>query len=117
MWTDAVGNIEAMRVPRIKRVEIKIARLGKGLDGTKVVLLTDTHYGPIDRVRWSKGVTEAVNKLDADIVCHTGDIADGTAEKRWEMAKPLGDINANWPVPTSLAIMSILATRRAGSTT
>ena len=31
-------------------------RLGAGLDGLRVVLLTDTHYGPIDRARWSAGV-------------------------------------------------------------
>jgi uncharacterized protein len=58
------------------------------------VLLTDTHYGPINRARWSAGVTEAVNALDADIVCHTGDIADGTVDMRREQAAPLGIIRA-----------------------
>jgi predicted MPP superfamily phosphohydrolase len=68
--------------------------LGAGLDGVRVVLLTDTHYGPIDRVRWSAGVVAAVNTLDADIVCHTGDIADGTVSERREQAAPLGDVRA-----------------------
>jgi predicted MPP superfamily phosphohydrolase len=58
------------------------------------VQLTDTHYGPIDRVAWSKGVTEVVNGLGADIVAHTGDIADGTPQQRTEQAAPLGDIRA-----------------------
>ncbi len=88
------GYVEAMRVPRVKRVDITLPRLGRGLDGTKIVLLTDTHYGPIDRAKWSARVTEAVNELDADIVCHTGDIADGTAVQRREQAAPLGDIKA-----------------------
>jgi predicted MPP superfamily phosphohydrolase len=88
------GYVEAMRVPRVRRVEVAIPRLGAGLDGLKVVLLTDTHYGPIDRVRWSKGVTEVVNGLDADIVAHTGDIADGTVEQRTAQAAPLGDVKA-----------------------
>ena len=30
------------------------------LDGVTVVLLTDTHYGPIDRARWSARVVDAV---------------------------------------------------------
>ena len=90
----AWGYVEAMRVPRLKRVEVTIPRLGAGLDGVRVVLLTDTHYGPIDRVRWSAGVTAAVNALDADIVCHTGDIADGTVDQRREQAAPLGAIRA-----------------------
>jgi predicted MPP superfamily phosphohydrolase len=88
------GYAEAMRVPRIKRVDVTIPRLGAGLDGVRVVLLTDTHYGPIDRVRWSAGVVAAVNTLDADIVCHTGDIADGTVSQRRAQAAPLGDVRA-----------------------
>jgi uncharacterized protein len=88
------GYAEAMRVPRIKRVDVIIPRLGAGLDGVRVVLLTDTHYGPIDRARWSAGVVGTVNELDADIVCHTGDIADGTVSERREQAAPLGDVRA-----------------------
>ncbi|MEV0128879.1 metallophosphoesterase [Dactylosporangium sp. NPDC050688] len=90
------GYVEAMRVPRVRRVEVAIPRLGAGLDGLKVVLITDTHYGPIDRVRWSKGVTEVVNRLDADIVAHTGDIADGTVAQRTAQAAPLGDVQARY---------------------
>jgi uncharacterized protein len=88
------GYFEAMRVPRVKEVRITLPRLGRGLDGTRVVLLTDTHYGPIDRAGWSAKVTAAVNELDADIVCHTGDIADGTVERRREQAAPLEAIKA-----------------------
>src|SRR5262249_16018232 len=68
--------------------------LGSGLDGVRVVVLTDTHYGPIDRARWSARVTDVVNALDADIVCHTGDIADGSVARRREQAAPLGQIRA-----------------------
>jgi len=88
------GFVEAMRVPRVKRVEVTIPRLAAGLDGVKVVLLTDTHYGPIDRARWSARVIERVNQLDPDIVCHTGDIADGSVEQRRAQAAPLGDVRA-----------------------
>jgi predicted MPP superfamily phosphohydrolase len=90
----AWGYSEAMRVPRVKEVRITLPRLGPGLDGTRVVLLTDTHYGPIDRAGWSAKVTSVVNELDADIVCHTGDIADGTVERRREQAAPLEAIKA-----------------------
>ncbi|MDP9815210.1 putative MPP superfamily phosphohydrolase [Spirilliplanes yamanashiensis] len=88
------GHYEAMRVPRVREVEVRLPRLGAGLDGLRVVQITDTHYGPIDRARWSRGVTEAVNALDPDVVCHTGDIADGTADQRTEQSAPLGDIRA-----------------------
>ncbi|OLZ64572.1 metallophosphoesterase [Streptomyces sp. IMTB 2501] len=88
------GYAEARRVPRIRRLDVQLPRLGAGLDGTRVVLITDTHYGPLDRARWSARVCETVNTLKADLVCHTGDIADGTAERRRAQAAPLGTVQA-----------------------
>lgn len=88
------GHHEAMRVPRVKRLDVRLPRLGAGLDGTRVVVLADTHYGPIDRAGWSARVAEAVNALDADVVVHAGDIADGTPTQRREQSAPLGTIRA-----------------------
>jgi uncharacterized protein len=88
------GYVEAMRVPRIRNVDVTIPRLGQGLDGLRVVLITDTHYGPIDRTRWSAGVTDRVNELGADVVCHVGDIADGTVAVREVQAMPLAAVRA-----------------------
>jgi len=88
------GYAEAMRVPRVRRVEVTIPRLSEGFDGTKVVILTDTHYGPINRARWMARVAEVVNGLEPDIVCHTGDIADGSVAQRREQAAPLAAIRA-----------------------
>ena len=88
------GYRQAMRVPRIRRVDVAIDGLGRGLDGLRVAVITDTHYGPIDRSRWSAGVVARVNELDADIVCHVGDIADGTVDVREHQARPLASVRA-----------------------
>ncbi|MBO1332296.1 metallophosphoesterase [Streptomyces sp. VRA16 Mangrove soil] len=88
------GYAEARRVPRVRRLDVELPRLGAGLDGVRVALITDTHYGPLDRARWSERVCEQVNALEADLVCHTGDIADGTAERRRAQAAPLGTVRA-----------------------
>ncbi|WP_242624621.1 metallophosphoesterase [Krasilnikovia cinnamomea] len=88
------GYVEAMRVPRVRRVDVRLDRLGPALDGLRVVLITDTHYGPIDRARWSAGVTEVINSLDPDVVAHTGDIADGEVAARRAQAAPLADVRA-----------------------
>ncbi|MFF2502768.1 metallophosphoesterase [Streptomyces sp. NPDC058067] len=90
----AWGYAEARRVPRVRQLDVELPRLGAGLDGTRVVLITDTHYGPLDRARWSARVCDTVNTLEADLVCHTGDIADGTAERRRAQAAPLGTVQA-----------------------
>jgi hypothetical protein len=88
------GLAEALRVPRIRTVSVPIHRLGAGLDGARVVLLADTHFGPIDRTRWSARVVDVVNALDADIVCHAGDLADGEVPSRREQVAPLGRVRA-----------------------
>lgn len=90
----AWGYREAMRVPRIRSVDVTIDGLAAGLDGMRVAVITDTHYGPIDRARWSADVVARVNELGADIVCHVGDIADGTVAVREEQARPLASVQA-----------------------
>jgi len=88
------GYTEAMRTSRVRRIDVTLPRLGAAFDGLRVVLLTDTHYGPINRARWSRRVVDVVNSLGADIVAHTGDIADGEVAERREQAAPLGDVRA-----------------------
>jgi predicted MPP superfamily phosphohydrolase len=88
------GLYEAMRVPRVRTTEVVLPRLGPGLDGTRVVLLADTHFGPINRARWSARTAAAVTALEPDVVCHAGDIADGTVARRRAQAAPLGGIRA-----------------------
>ncbi|HEX6343704.1 metallophosphoesterase [Umezawaea sp.] len=88
------GYVEAMRVPRVRTTEVVLPRLGRGLDGLRVVVITDTHYGPLERTRWSEGLAAKINELDADVVCHTGDLADGTVEQRRGQVAPLGTVRA-----------------------
>jgi predicted MPP superfamily phosphohydrolase len=88
------GLAEALRMPRIRQVTVPIRRLGAGLDGTRVVLLADTHFGPIDRTRWCGRVVDVINALDPDIVCHAGDLADGDVTRRRTQVAPLGQVRA-----------------------
>ena len=88
----AFGYVEAMRLPRTKHVDVVMPRLGGGLDGLRVAMITDTHYGPLNRARWSALVADRVNEIDADVVCHVGDIADGTVQTREPQSRPLAGI-------------------------
>jgi uncharacterized protein len=89
------GYVEAMRVPRVRTTEVVLPRLGRGLDGLRVVVITDTHYGPLERTRWSEGLAARINELDADVVCHTGDLADGMVEQRRGQVAALGTVRAS----------------------
>jgi hypothetical protein len=88
------GATEALRVPRVRRVPVRLPRLAPGLDGTRVVLLADTHFGPIERSGWSARVVAAVNALEPDVVVHAGDLADGSVSDRRAQVAPLGDVRA-----------------------
>ncbi|MGE3287761.1 MAG: metallophosphoesterase [Pseudonocardia sp.] len=88
------GLIEAWRVPRVRERDVRLERLGPGLDGLRVVVLADTHFGPIDRSRWSQRVVEVVNGLAPDVVVHAGDLADGFVAARERQVRPLADVHA-----------------------
>jgi predicted MPP superfamily phosphohydrolase len=88
------GYAEARRVPRVRRADITVPRLGRGLDGLRVAVVTDTHFGALDRTRWAERITEVVNGLEPDIVCHVGDLADGGVGRRRDQVAPLAAVRA-----------------------
>ncbi len=74
--------------------EVPIAGLGRGLDGVRLVVITDTHFDARNRVRWSRRVVELINAQQPDIVCHAGDLADGSVERRHPQVDPLEKVAA-----------------------
>ncbi|MFJ1458122.1 metallophosphoesterase [Nocardia sp. N2S4-5] len=96
VWAALIGwgMVEARRVPRVRTVEVTIPRLGRGLDGLRMVVVTDTHFAALDRLRWSQRVVEVVNAQRPDIACHAGDLADGPVQRRRAQVEPLGKVDA-----------------------
>ncbi|MGW5049532.1 metallophosphoesterase [Actinokineospora sp. NPDC004072] len=92
----AYGHWEAMRVPRVRRTDVWLERLGPGLDGLRVVVLADTHFGPIDRAEWSRRVCAVVGELAPDVLVHAGDIADGPVERRRAQSAHMGALRAEY---------------------
>jgi len=88
------GYRAAMRVPRVRTTEVTLPRLGAGFDGLRVVVLADTHFGPIDRKSWGTKLVAAVNALNPDVVCHVGDLADGSVAQRRAQVDSLGEVRA-----------------------
>ena len=89
------GHYEAMRTPRVRHTTVRIDRLGAQFDGLRLVLVTDTHFGPLDRTGWSHRLTDAVNALEPDVLAHVGDIADGSVDRRRQQAAPLESMVAS----------------------
>lgn len=88
------GMAEALRLPRVRRRDVVLDRLGPGLDGLRVVVLADTHFGPIDRTRWSVRVAGVVAELEPDLLLHAGDLADGNVADRERQVRPVADLQA-----------------------
>jgi len=84
------GMWQARRVPPVRICEISVPRLGSGLDGLRLVVIADTHFGPIDRAKWSAGLVKKANSLQPDILAHVGDLADGSVAARSAQVAPLG---------------------------
>jgi uncharacterized protein len=57
----------------IERQEIFLRRLPKGLDGFRIVHLSDFHYGPMVNPEHLKRAVRAANDLHADLIALTGD--------------------------------------------
>ncbi|WP_228001832.1 metallophosphoesterase [Nocardia australiensis] len=90
----AWGVFEARRVPRVRTLDVSIAGLGPGLDGLRMVVITDTHFAALNRLRWSEKVVDVVNAQHPDIACHAGDLADGSVAKRRAQVDPLAKVEA-----------------------
>ncbi|WP_410875843.1 metallophosphoesterase [Nocardia sp. A7] len=88
------GLYEALRVPQVRTVDVAIPGLAEGLDGLRVVVLTDTHFAAIDREDWSRKVVDVVNAQQPDIVGLAGDLVDGSVAQRQDQVAPLADVAA-----------------------
>ncbi|MDO3645731.1 metallophosphoesterase [Nocardia mangyaensis] len=88
------GVYEARKVPQVRTVEVAITGLPDGMDGLRMVVVTDTHFAALDRQRWSEDVVDVINAQKPDIVAHAGDLADGSVEQRSAQVDPLGKVDA-----------------------
>lgn len=94
MLLAAFGVREAVRLPDIRTVEIVLPGLPAGLDGFRLVQLTDLHASRLLQHDWMAAVVEAANALEPDLIVLTGDLADGSVRARAEDVEPLRKLTA-----------------------
>ncbi|GAA3195972.1 metallophosphoesterase [Dactylosporangium siamense] len=83
------GMVTALGPPTTRRVRIPLAKLPRGMDGTRIALVSDVHLGALRGRAHTERVVAAVNALDADIVAMVGDLVDGTVGDLASAAEPL----------------------------
>ena len=89
-----LGVVQAVRVPPVKEVEVRLANLPPEFDGYRIIQLTDLHLSRLFPQRWSEQVVAKANAQKADLIVITGDLMDGTLEDRKNDVEPLGELSA-----------------------
>jgi hypothetical protein len=79
---------------RVERVKVPIARLGQGLNGVRVVQISDIHIGPTLDRHFLRRVVEQVNALQPDLIAVTGDLVDGSVRALRDEVAPLAGLRA-----------------------
>jgi predicted MPP superfamily phosphohydrolase len=90
----AVGLRGGLTRPRLKRVELRLARWPAALDGFRIVQISDVHIGPILARGFARQLTQRVNALEPDAIVATGDLVDGSVEKLRHDVAPFAELQA-----------------------
>ena len=78
----------------VERVEIRLPRLPKKLDGFRVLHLSDTHHSPFTGLEHISRAVAIANQLNPDLVALTGDYVSHEAQYIAPVAKVLGELRA-----------------------
>ncbi len=89
-----IGVRQAIRVPALKDVEIRIAALPRQFDGYRLLHLTDLHISKLFPRSWAEAVVERSAALGVDVILITGDVIDGGLDARRDGVAPLGKLRA-----------------------
>jgi uncharacterized protein len=86
------GTRTALGPPVLKRIQIPLSKLPRGMDGYKIALVSDIHLGPLTGVAHTRRIVEAINGMNADAVAIVGDLVDGSVAELGDEAAPLRDL-------------------------
>ena len=90
----AWGVWEGFRAPALKEIEVAFPNLPRELDGYRVLQITDVHCSSAAR-RWrTQAIVDRANAAKADLICLTGDFADGRVADRADDLRPLLTLRA-----------------------
>lgn len=79
---------------KIINTDIEIADLPAKWENKKVILISDTHFGNIRNVSFSKKITKLINDQRPDIVLIAGDFFDGTPVNIDQVLQPFNAVNS-----------------------
>lgn len=94
MLLATIGVHQAIRVPPVKEVTIRIQDLPPAFEGYQFLQLTDLHITRLFNAAWTSAMVKRAMALDADLILVTGDVIDGTLANRRNDVEPLRGLQA-----------------------
>jgi hypothetical protein len=80
----------------IERVEIKLAKLPRKMDGLRIIHLSDIHHSPFTSLEHIRRAVKVCNRLEPDIVALTGDYVSHDREFIAPVADALGRLRSEF---------------------
>ena len=88
------GIFNGIVPPEVKELELRFEGLPAELDGYRIVQISDLHASSAARAWRTRKVVELANALEPDLICLTGDYADGRAAAVQGELAPIADLRA-----------------------
>jgi predicted MPP superfamily phosphohydrolase len=90
----AIGMVQTLWGPIVRRVDILANGLHADLQGLTIAQISDLHIGPTIRRPYVKRMVRDVLALQPDLIVVTGDLADGHVAHLREHVAPLAELRA-----------------------
>ncbi|MFD0269885.1 metallophosphoesterase [Streptomyces sp. NPDC127106] len=88
------GTYGVMRGPRVKRVQVPLAKLPRAAHGFRIAVVSDVHLGPVLGRAHAARIVETVNRTQPDLIAIVGDLVDGDVADLGPAAEPLAGLRA-----------------------
>lgn len=90
----AASFLSALLPPRLVVRPLAVPDLPADLDGYRILHVSDIHADPLAGAWRTRAIVRRANQAAPDLVCLTGDFADGTPARFAPALAPLGDLRA-----------------------
>lgn len=92
--TVAQGTYGVLRGPRVKRVQVPLAKLPRAAHGFRIAVVSDIHLGPVLGRAHTTRIVETINRTQPDLIAVVGDLVDGSVHDLGPAAEPLRGLRA-----------------------
>ncbi len=90
----AAGVWNGLKPPAVEEVTLYFKNLPEPLDGYRILQLSDIHASAAARAWRTERIVEIANAQNADLICLTGDYADGYCAKEFANIEAIGKLKA-----------------------